>query len=284
MTTGSCLCGDIGFVIDGALREMGNCHCSMCRKFHGSAFATFGIAPPEQFRWTVGEEKIVSYASSPGGGRVFCPRCGSAVPAAPPGAPFVLVPVGTIDEDPGGRPELHFFVGSKAPWYTIHDDLPRHEAWPPQFGEADVVERPAREPETAGATAGSCLCGVVTFEFDGVPERMLNCYCSRCRKATGGAHSTLLFVASAAFRWLGGEEEVVVYEIPDAVVMGSAFCRICGSPMPRAIDSRGVYMIPGGCLDTDPAARPSAHIFVDSKAPWVAIHDDVPQFAEYPTS
>lgn len=262
---------------------MAHCHCSMCRKFHGSAYATFGVASPDVFRWTSGADKIVSYVSSPGGGRTFCPRCGSAVPAAPPGAPFVLVPAGNVAEDPGARPKLHFFVDSKAPWYTIHDELPQHAEWPPDFGEGSV-ERPLREPETEGATGGSCLCGAVAYEYDGEPERMLHCHCSRCRRANSAVHSTLLFVSDDAFRWLTGEEQVDKYEIQDAVVMGSAFCRTCGSQMPRELGERGVLLIPAGSLDTDPGVRPSSHIFVGSKAVWVDIHDQIPQFAEYPTS
>ena len=283
MITGGCLCGDITFEIDGELRELGHCHCSMCRKFHGSAYATFGVASPEDFRWTRGADTIAAYESSPGGGRTFCPRCGSAVPAAPPGGPFVLVPVGNLNEDPVARPGLHFFVGSKAPWDTIHDDLPQHEEYPPQFG-AGAVERPLRAPKTQGAVGGSCLCGAVAYEYDGTPDRMLNCHCTRCRRATGAAHSTLLFVPTDAFRWIDGEGEVITYEIPDAVVMGSAFCRTCGSQMPRELGDRGVLLIAAGSLDTDPGVRPACHIFVGSKAEWVEINDDLPQFAEYPTS
>ena len=51
MLTGSCLCGDIAFAIDGPIETMAHCHCSMCRKFHGSAFATFATTAPEHFRW-----------------------------------------------------------------------------------------------------------------------------------------------------------------------------------------------------------------------------------------
>jgi hypothetical protein len=113
---------------------------------------------------------------------------------------------------------------------------------------------------------------------------MLHCHCSRCRRANSAVHSTLLFVSNDAFRWLTGEEQVDKYEIQDAVVMGSAFCRTCGSQMPRELGERGVLLIPAGSLDTDPGVRPSSHIFVGSKAVWVDIHDEIPQFAEYPTS
>jgi hypothetical protein len=46
---------------------MMNCHCSMCRKHHGSAFATFVTAPVAQFKWVSGEVNVATYESSPGG-------------------------------------------------------------------------------------------------------------------------------------------------------------------------------------------------------------------------
>ena len=42
-------------------------------------------------------------------------------------------------------------------------------------------------------------------------------------------------------------------------------------------------IIPMGSLDDDPGIRPMRHIFVGSKAPWLAISDALPQFAERPT-
>ena len=37
----------------------------------------------------------------------------------------------------------------------------------------------------------------------------------------------------------------------------------------------------GTLIDT-PAIRPTAHIFVGSKAPWHEITDDLPQYQEFP--
>ena len=109
MLTGSCLCGDIAFEVDGPADTVGHCHCSMCRKFHGSEFATFGTTAPEDFRWVRGAERVRTYRSSARGYRHFCPRCGSAVPMSGEGQPFALVPMGNVAEDPGTRPRLHFF-------------------------------------------------------------------------------------------------------------------------------------------------------------------------------
>ena len=44
---------------------------------------------------------------------------------------FVHVAMGTLAETPSIRPSMHVFVGSKAPWYEITDDLPRFEGAPP---------------------------------------------------------------------------------------------------------------------------------------------------------
>jgi hypothetical protein len=35
-TQGRCLCGQVQFEIHGELRDIVNCHCSKCRKFHGN--------------------------------------------------------------------------------------------------------------------------------------------------------------------------------------------------------------------------------------------------------
>lgn len=282
MLTGSCLCGDIAFEINGPVDQIGHCHCSMCRKFHGAAFATFAVTAPEHFHWRQGEDKAAHFRSSSQGWRNFCPRCGSAVPACPPGGPFALIPLGNVAEDPGTRPSMHFFVGSMAPWHTIADDLPQHPEYPPEFGpDAHAVEQPRRTASTPGATGGSCLCGAVSFEYDGEPAAMVNCHCSRCRRAMSAAHATMVMVGHDGFRWLSGEDGIVNYKMPEAKVKGTAFCRTCGSQVPRRRDPDNMQ-IPAGCLDDDPRARARANIFIDSKAAWSVVDPNLPSFPEAP--
>ena len=129
-------------------------------------------------------------------------------------------------------------------------------------------------------TRGSCLCGSVAFEVTDQIE-LRNCHCSRCRKARGAAYAVNLFAPAGSFRWLRGEDLVVNYRLPNAR-FGNSFCRICGSPMPRALPIRDVVLIPAGSLDDDPKIRTSSHIFVESKAPWHEITDDLPQVPEAP--
>jgi hypothetical protein len=131
--TGSCLCGAVTYAITGALKRAGHCHCSICRKSHGAAFATWAMVEPERFRWTSGAELLARYVSSPGRQRFFCARCGSPLAAAHEGRVTEVV-LATIDGDPGVRPCEHIFVGSKASWHEIGDTLPQFEEWPPGVG------------------------------------------------------------------------------------------------------------------------------------------------------
>ena len=280
MLTGSCLCGDIAFEVHGDINRMVHCHCSMCRKLHGSAFATFGVADGGAVRWCKGKDKVVRYRSSDQGGRSFCSRCGSAVPSPSSSGPVSYVPLGNLAEDPGAMEGLHFFAGSKAPWHTIVDDQKQHEEWAPGWSGPNI-DRDERAPAVAGAVGGSCECGKVRYEYDGEPERMVNCHCSRCRRQMAAGYATFVFVRSDSFRWLVGEEQVVNFKLPEARVKGTAFCQTCGSLVPREREP-GAMQVPAGSLDSDPGVRPAANIFTASKAAWTTLDTSIPCFEEYP--
>jgi hypothetical protein len=280
MIEGTCLCGTLRYEIDGPLTSMMNCHCSMCRKQHGAAFATYAVAPTSGFRWIAGEDQVVRYQSSAQGSRAFCARCGSVAPSSLPSMGIVFAPAGNLAGELGRHPEGHIFVGSKASWHTITDHLPQHEVYPPGF-PAEGVSRPqvvARE----GVTDGSCLCGEVAYEIRGEPLRMVNCHCERCRRGRSAAHATNVFYKSDALRWARGEALVREYKVPDAKYHAVAFCSRCGSKVPRVSPERGIVVVPAGSLDTDPGIRPMAHIFVANKAPWFDITDRLPQFPQMP--
>ena len=60
-----------------------------------------------------------------------CGRCGSLLFSVVRDGAYVHVTLGTLEGDPGIRPSAHIFVGSKAPWFEMGDDLPRYERFPP---------------------------------------------------------------------------------------------------------------------------------------------------------
>lgn len=122
---GSCLCGAVAYAISGPLGPIGHCHCRTCRKAHSAAFATTARVARDDFRWTRGEEVVAAFESTPGKRRFFCPRCGSHLVAAWTDADTVIVRVGSLDDDPGGRPLVHIWVSQRAPWHEINDSLPQ---------------------------------------------------------------------------------------------------------------------------------------------------------------
>lgn len=128
---GSCLCGAVRYEIRGAIDGVYNCHCENCRKAQGAPFVTVGRVRREIFAITRGEGEISVYPSSERVKRHFCRGCGAALFSELTTRPqYVHVRLGTLDDDPGGRPLFHMFVASKAPWIEIDDGLPRHDRFP----------------------------------------------------------------------------------------------------------------------------------------------------------
>lgn len=129
MFTGQCLCGSIQYEVDAIEPQMAHCHCSMCRKFHGAAFATFGEAKPENFRWLKGEALLQSYVADNGSVRQFCQNCGSSMTFSPANNPEGLVEfaLGTLDSEIPLKPDAHIFTNFKASWFDIDDELPAYD-------------------------------------------------------------------------------------------------------------------------------------------------------------
>lgn len=127
---------------------------------------------------------------------------------------------------------------------------------------------------------GSCLCGDVRFEITGPIHDIVYCHCSRCRKAQGSAFATNANVEAADFHFISGEQGLTGYESTPGQT--KYFCQRCGSPiMSKSISHPDGIRIRLGTIESDITERPSAHIFVDSKACWEQITDDLPKYSEY---
>ena len=133
MIRGGCLCGAVRFEVD-EVRSITHCHCTNCRKLTGAAFATYDHVEIDKFRFLSGEDLTVRYESAPGSFRYRCKVCGCLTPGKASYLKTVSIPAGLFDDDPKVRPRLHVFTSSRAPWWTIQDDLPQHEKWVPGYG------------------------------------------------------------------------------------------------------------------------------------------------------
>lgn len=129
---------------------------------------------------------------------------------------------------------------------------------------------------------GSCLCGALHYTVTGEPDRFYHCHCQRCRKATGSAHASNLFV-KGTLNWDQGEESVKFFKLPEAERFGNSFCEICGSRLPKAVPAMGFVMIPAGSLNDEPGFLPQARIFTGSRAHWSCDSSDMPVFTDYPS-
>jgi hypothetical protein len=130
--SGSCLCGAVRYELTQAPVWAHNCHCSRCRKSRGSAFAANVFVGVDGLRFVSGEDQLQSY-KVPEAERfthVFCRRCGSTMPWLNAQRDLYVIPMGSLDTDPGMAPLAHIFVDSKAPWFTITDGLPQNPEGP----------------------------------------------------------------------------------------------------------------------------------------------------------
>lgn len=129
---GSCLCGDIAYEVSTPMNAVHNCHCSRCRKARAAAHTTNGFTAMDGVVFVRGEEMLRTYKlpSARFFTQVFCTRCGSGMPRLDSERNIAVIPFGSLDDDPGRGADDHVFTGSKAPWYTIADDLPCFEEFP----------------------------------------------------------------------------------------------------------------------------------------------------------
>lgn len=132
MINGHCECGRVSYEVDGAITDFSHCHCSQCRRLHGAAYATFAGVARNEFRYLCGDSALTTYASSGHNDRVFCSKCGSNILVDhKPDADYLYLCMGTVDDNPPCPRGYHQFVGSKAPWHEIADDLEQYEEWAP---------------------------------------------------------------------------------------------------------------------------------------------------------
>jgi len=123
--TGKCLCGTIHYEVEDQFRYCLNCHCSNCRRTTGAAFKPFAGIERDKLRITSGADRLLIYGEE-SGHDAHCGTCGSLLYSLVREAQFVHVTLGTLVDSPSIRPSAHIYVGSKAAWYTITDDLPQH--------------------------------------------------------------------------------------------------------------------------------------------------------------
>jgi hypothetical protein len=124
--SGTCLCGQVRYEVTEPFEASSYCHCTRCQRRTGTGSSANGRAVEGSFRVVAGEALIKAWDPGDGGAeKCFCSNCGSALFSRTP-AGRVGVRLGTIDGDPGIRPQAHQYTDYAAVWEEIPDDgLPR---------------------------------------------------------------------------------------------------------------------------------------------------------------
>jgi hypothetical protein len=125
---GKCECGAVRYRVADEFLYAANCHCSNCRAGTGSAFKPFAGIQREKLEVTDGVETLLVWGDDMGN-HTRCAVCGSLLYSVVREGTYVHVALGSLVDAPSIRPTEHIFVGSKAPWFEITDDLPQHEEY-----------------------------------------------------------------------------------------------------------------------------------------------------------
>lgn len=122
---GECYCRAVRFEVADEFSYAMNCHCSNCRRTTGAAFKPFAGIPHDKLRIVRGGDLRMIFGDETTH-NAHCARCGSLLYSRVREGQWVHVAMGTLVDAPSVRPSAHIFVGSKAPWYEIRDNLPQY--------------------------------------------------------------------------------------------------------------------------------------------------------------
>jgi len=125
---------------------------------------------------------------------------------------------------------------------------------------------------------GGCWCGAVRYRVADEFRYAINCHCSRCRAATGSAFKPFAGIERDKLTVLTGDDALLVVGGDD---LNDTRCGTCGSLLFSVVREGAYVHVAMGSLSDAPSIRPTAHIFVGSKAPWFHITDDLPQFDQH---
>ena len=129
--TGDCLCGAVRYTVEGEPVRFYHCHCSRCRRATGTGHAS-NLFVSGTLTWHSGEELRTLFAV-PDAARFancFCRTCGSRLPRALTDSPLVMIPAGSLDDEPSLQPQARIFTGSRAAWSCSGDGVPEFDTYP----------------------------------------------------------------------------------------------------------------------------------------------------------
>jgi hypothetical protein len=124
---------------------------------------------------------------------------------------------------------------------------------------------------------GGCLCGKVRYQITQLSDNIANCFCEMCQKSSGSAFATFAAVDHDHLQWLQGQASIKEYQ--SSHIASRGFCQECGCNLYYRVAQTGSpYEIALGTLDQEPAQKPNANIYCESKREWAKEVEQLPSF------
>jgi hypothetical protein len=120
------MCGATKYEVADDFEYALNCHCSKCRQTTGSAFKAMAGIGIDKIDIKTGNDTLL-HVHGELAEDLHCGLCGSLLYSIVRDNKYAHVALGTLVDNPSIRPSKHIFVGSKAPWFEITDELPQFE-------------------------------------------------------------------------------------------------------------------------------------------------------------
>ena len=121
---------------------------------------------------------------------------------------------------------------------------------------------------------GGCQCGKIRYRLSHKPQILYVCHCSDCQKQSASAFGMSLIVQSQHVEFIEGAESMRSWDTTgeDGAIKRCHFCPNCGTRIMHGSDVPGQSVsIKAGSLDNTEDLQPSAHIWLQSAQPWLAI-------------
>ena len=117
--TGSCLCGNVDYLVTGELRDVVACHCGQCRKSSGN-YVTAAAANNSDLDIN-DRGSLTWYQSSDQAKRGFCNQCGGNLFWKPENRNYTSIMAGTVNLPTKLKITRHIYVADASDYHSFHE-------------------------------------------------------------------------------------------------------------------------------------------------------------------
>lgn len=129
---------------------------------------------------------------------------------------------------------------------------------------------------------GGCVCGSVRYRLNALPKAVYACHCKDCQRMSNTTHTISMVVPEAEVAHVSGELSVYEKTADSGRVVKMFACARCGTKMWNQPPAGEILIMKAGNLDEIGWAAPVGNIWTASRAPWVELDPDVPNFDGQP--